>query len=180
MAKLKLSAPWIIFYKEIEAMFKFDPAVKVIYDEDKNEVKLYVEGAQKADALTQLLPTEKAFGNVVMKITVVPANKLKAVKEGLYEAAFEGNSALSYVRSATGIFTNPITYVVFKKEVVQFWTDDLGDINGLRSTLYQDIAKDIFGETQGIFFCTDDTEEINAFECNNNGLVVGMPLGEWP
>lgn len=25
MAKLKLSAPWIIFYREIEAMFQGDP-----------------------------------------------------------------------------------------------------------------------------------------------------------
>ena len=172
MAKLKLSPPWQIFYKEIEAFFKYDPDVKVIYDEDKNEIKLYVEGSKKADALTQLLPTERIFGNIEVKVIIIPANKLKNSKSSLYEDALSGNGALSYIKSATGIFTNPITYVVFKNTVVQYWTDDLGDINGLHSTLYQEIAKDIFGETEGIFFCTDKSDDKN--------LSLGKPLGEWP
>ena len=41
---------------------------------------------------------------------------------------------------------NSFTYVVFEKEVVQYWNDNLGDINGLRSTLYQDLAKEIFAD----------------------------------
>lgn len=61
--------------------------------------------------------------------------------------------------SAEGIFSNPITYIVFKNKVVQFWNDDLSDIYGNRSTLYQDIAKEIFGESSGIFFCTDKEEK---------------------
>ena len=34
MAKLKLSSPWEIFYKEIQAMFSEDPCVHVVFDED--------------------------------------------------------------------------------------------------------------------------------------------------
>ena len=168
MARLKLSPPWVILYREIEALFKDDPEVRVIFDEDEIEIKLYVENAEKADALTQLLPAEKEFGNVTAKITVIPANALSSSKLSLYLAAFKGNPALSYVQTVHGIYTNDINYVVFRNKVVQYWTDNLRDINGLCSTLYQEIAKDVFGESEGIFFCTD-TE--------NN---FGKPLGEWP
>ena len=53
---------------------------------------------------------------------------------------------------------NDFNFVVFVPEVVQFYNDDLGDINGLCSTLYQDLAKDLFGEEAGIYFCTDKVE----------------------
>lgn len=46
--------------------------------------------------------------------------------------------------------------MLFKKEVVQYFTDNLGDYNGYRSTLYENIARDIFGDIVGVFFCTND------------------------
>ena len=61
----------------------------------------------------------------------------------------------SYVEEVTGIFSNPITYVVFVNEVVQYYNDNLSDIHGLRSTLYQEIAKDIFETRLGVYYCTD-------------------------
>lgn len=152
---LKLSSPWVTYYNEIKALFGEDPDIRVEYDEDENEVKLFVEDQEKADALSQLLPPAKAFGNVVMKITVIPANRLKESQSVLFEKAFKGNPAFSYMASAESIYCNPITYVVFKNKVVQFWNDNLGDINGNMSTLYQNIASDILGETTNVFFCTD-------------------------
>ena len=153
--KTKLSAPWVTFYREIEALFVGDLDVTVKYDENKNEIKLYVEDEKKADALTQLLPEEKSFGNVVVKISVIPSNKMKSKKASLFEEAFSGNKAFSYVRTLGGVFTNDIDYVVFQPKVVQFYDDNLGDINGMKTTLYQDIAKDVFGEREGVCFCTD-------------------------
>lgn len=58
-----------------------------------------------------------------------------------------------------GIMTNPMTFIVFQNKVVQYWNDDLGDINGNCSTLYQTVAKDVFGDVEGIFFCTDTPKE---------------------
>lgn len=151
---VKLSAPWITFYNEIKALFKEDPAVKAELDEDARAIKLYVDGEEKADALTQLLPAEKTFGNITVKVKVIPANKVNASKISIFQKAFEGNPALSFVQAGTdGLFD--LNYVVFKKEVVQFWNDDLGDLNGLVSTLYEDIARDVFGDVDGIYFCTD-------------------------
>jgi len=171
--KIGLCAPWTTYYRQLEALFKEDPEVRVAIDYDKSEIKLFVENAEKADAITQLLPTEKTWGSVTLKITVVPANVLNASHDALVAKAFEGNPAVSFVHKTTGVFTNDITYVVFKPWIVQFFNDDLGDIHGCCTTLYQDIAKNVFGELNGVFFCTDTPQD-------ENGKKVGMPLGEWP
>lgn len=163
---MKLSAPWVKFYREIEALFAQDDEVKVTYDEEANEVKLYVDNARKADALTQLLPSEKAFGNVTVKVTVVPSNKVMT-KADLIDEAFVGNPALNFVWHADTIMGS-YDYAVFAAKVVQFFNDDLSDINGNETTLYEDIARDVFGESD-VFFCT---EPING--------KLAKPLGEWP
>ena len=164
---MKLSSPWVEFYREIEALFAQDDEVKVVYDEEKNEVKLYVENARKADALTQLLPAEKTFGNVMLKITVIPANDLEVSKADLIAEAFDGNPALSYVQHVDAVI-GAFDYAVFQNKVVQFFDDNLSDINGNKSTLYQDIAKDVFGTDAGVFFCTEAP------------VCLTKPLGEWP
>lgn len=166
-SKLNLSPPWITYYHEIDAMFKEDPEVKVYYDDEACEVKLYVDNTDKAYALTILLPPEKEFGNVTLKITVVPANVPAEKGVDLIEKAFKGNPVLSYLKYGCGPFGD-INYAVFKNRVVQFFNDDISDAHGVKSTLYQDIAKDIFGLVDGVFFCTDVMEG------------VGKPLGEWP
>lgn len=165
---MKISSPWVNYYREVQALFGKDPEIKVVYDENENEVKLYVENARKADALTRLLPSEKVFGNVTLKITVVPANDLDESKVVAFEEAFAGNPVLKYVWHADTVM-GAFNYAVFKNEVVQYFNDDMSDINGNRSTLYQEIAKDVIGEEPGLFFCT---EAANA--------QLSKPLGEWP
>lgn len=167
--KLNLSPPWVEFYHEMEAMFKHDPGVKVTYDEDENAVTLFVEGAAKAEALTELLPAEKTFGNITVPIKVVPANSERS-KISLFQDAFQGNSAFAYTITLDDIFTNPISYVIFKKEVVQFYNDNLGDPHGFKSTLYETLAEDIFEDHDGVCFSTD-IERIGKLD---------KPLGEWP
>ena len=173
MAQIKLSAPWEIYYKELSALFAKDDEVHVIYDRELNEVKLYVEAGKKAEALALILPSEKRYGAVQLKVTVVPANgaKMEGAEGDLYQAAFEGNGALSYIHTVHGILTNDLTYVVFKPEIVQYFTDDLGDINGFCSTLYQDIARDVFEDQEGVFFCTDRIRQDGALE---------GPATQWP
>lgn len=168
MAKVNLSAPWVTFYHEIVALFGDDPEIKIVYDEDENIIKLLVNNTHKAEALTQLLPPERTYGKVTVQVQVIPANTLEASPAALFEAAFENNPAFSFSKTVQGVLSNPLFYVVFKNKVVQYFNDDLGDIYGNCSTLYQDIAKDVFGEQEGVFFCTDVEEK------------VGKPLGEWP
>lgn len=159
MARIKMSAPWDIFYREINELFKEDPTIKVVYDEETKEIKLYVQSPLKATALNELLPPEMEYGNVSQKITVVPANGFSVNgTEGAnkFAIAFNGNPVLSRIVTSGEIFSIPFTYVVFRKEVVQYFNDDLGDVNGQCSTLYQEIAKNVFGTVDGVYFCTEE------------------------
>lgn len=158
MSKLNvnISSPWVTFYREIEALFGSDPEIKIVFDEDKNEIKLYVDNHRKADALTQLLPSKREFGNVTLLIDVVPPNVDSYDIQSLYEAAFENNPAFAYVEHVDGLFT--MDYVVFKNKVVQYFNDDMSDVHGNCSTLYQEIAKNVLETVPGVFFCTDVEE----------------------
>ena len=154
---IKMAPPWVTYANALMAMFEKDQDIKVTYDNENLGVKLYVNGSAKADALAKLLPAEKAFGNVTLKISVVPANDNREDMVKLFRDAFFGNEAVTDIWTAPTEVTqsNPLTYVIFRKEVVQYYNDDLSDAHGNRNTLYQEIAKEIFEDHQGIFFCTD-------------------------
>lgn len=157
---VKLSPPWITYYRELEQLFDGDAEVTVKFDEDRKAIKLYVNNTDKADALTKLLKTYQKFGNVIVSIEVYPSNMEEKTPIELMEIAFKGNKSLSKIKSVTDIFGNKINYVAFQAKVAQFYDDNLGDINGNKSMLYQDIAKDVFKEHDGIFFCTDRVTSI--------------------
>lgn len=170
MAKLKLSPPWDTYYQELNAMFKNDTSVNVVMDDDACEVKLYVDSGDKAEALRQLLPETKEFGGVTLKVTVVPANAPLQTRyvynkdfdeymERMFLKAFEDNSALDDVVTVCGVFGFSACYVIFKKEVVQYYNDNMSDINGLCSTLYENIARDIFKPDLGAFYCTSANKD---------------------
>ncbi len=155
--KVGLSSPWVTFGREMEALFGPDPEIKVEFDNEAPAVKLYVDNEEKADALSKLLPTEKTFGNVILNIIIIPANKNSVIdpKVAAFKTAFKGNPVLKDVVSIDAMAYRNITYAIFKNEVVQFFNDDLSDINGNCSTLYQTIARDIFGPAVAdINFCT--------------------------
>ena len=164
MAKLNLSPPWVVYYRKLSAFFKEDSEVRITYDEIEQEIKLYVDNAEKAVALENLLPSEQVFGNVILYVTIVPANEttfdsVKAAystnSNDIVRICFN-NKAVVGIKVIDGIMTNRMTFVIFKKEVVQWFSDDIGDYHGICSTLYQDLAKEIFGNIDGVFFCTDN------------------------
>lgn len=156
---MKLSAPWITFYRQLEALFKKDPSIKLNFDEDDLVIRIYVEGQDKAEALAQLLPQKRAFGNVEVTISIIPANKPTSRVE-LLKKAFDGNPIFSYASTIEGVMVNPISYVVFEPVVAQFWNDNLHDPHGIVSALYEDLAREVFGEDGGICFSTDSEEPV--------------------
>lgn len=172
MARIKMAPPWETYYEELDLLFEEDSDVSVLYDHEENEIRVYVDDGEKADALSQVLPEEKVFGNVTLKIKVVPSNKKISVGKDLFQIIFWNNPIVSYIHTVDYIFTNSITYVVFKPEIVQYFNDNLGDVNGLCTTLYQDIAKRIFEQQPGVFFCTDTVDP--------DGNVLGSPTMKWP
>lgn len=158
MENVKLSAPWEILWKKMTALFGEDPDIELLYNDGDKVITLRVQNSSKADALAKILPTEMPFGNVTVRINVVPANDEDAAIS-IYQKAFDGNPAFSYAEEveAAGF---KATYVVFEKEVVQIPADNLGDINGNISTLFQDIANEVIDNHNGVFFCTDDEDPI--------------------
>lgn len=167
MASLKMISPWVKYYREVDAMFKSDPDVHVVYDEDENLLKIHVNVPSKAEAIEKLMPMEKTFGDVTLKISVIPCNKTDRkifncseddprYYSKLFSWAFGGNQAFCDVVPIEGVFGFYAAYVIFAKDVVQYYSDNIGDYFGLTSTLYQNIALDIFRELPGVFYCTDN------------------------
>jgi hypothetical protein len=122
----------------------------------------------------KLLPSEVKYGNITLKIAVDgPVSNIAFVtNKDLFETAFKGNPA--FVECVAPVSDEywwvDFTYVIFKNTVVQFFNDNLDDAHGLISTLYQDIAKEIFADAglNGVHYCTDIERKL------------GKPLGEWP
>lgn len=164
---MKLSSPWVHYYRQLEALFAQDDEVRVTLDDQNRAIKVFVEDATKADAMAKLLPETKTFGNVELKITVVPANKNASFVD-LLNCVFRGNPALRYIMPVDGPMGH-FDYAVMERKVVQFFNDDMSDLHGVESTLYEDIAQDVFRDDLGVFFCT---------EVSDNKLE--KPLGEWP
>ena len=188
MARINLSAPWVEYYHKVNELFKRDPDIHVVYDEGDQHLKLYVDDQRKAVALAKFLPDRKRFGNVSLKIGIFPSNgefDTELLSEAdptiLIQNLFNRNSAVSYIHKATGMFGLNALYVVFINAVVQYFSDDLSDISGLHSTLYQDIAKDILNVDAGIYFNTDVlSRRVKSIKELEPDTGLGAPLGEWP
>lgn len=158
MSKLELSSPWLDYARRIYVMFNKDPEVTVVYDPDDICVKLLVDNPVKAEAIAKILPTEKEYGNVVLKISVIPSNKEDSITD-VYRKAFSGNPIFVDVVIPNGTYAPGFSYVVFKNEVAQYYNDRLDDIDGLASTLYANVAQSLFNTSPEIFFSTEPSED---------------------
>ena len=173
--KLKILPPWSTYVHKLEALFDGDPqiAFNVNYSGRNPEVVLSTNNPEKAAALAKLLPDEVIFGNVVLNVVVEAptySNNAFADPRELFETAFSGNPAFAYVVTTDGYWYVPFCFVVFKNCVVQFFNDKLNDPHGVLSTLYQDIAAEVFKDANlpgGVSYCTDVERKL------------GMTVNEW-
>jgi hypothetical protein len=174
--RLRISPPWVTYVNKLQALFDGDSqiAFNVNWSAANPSVTISTNNPDKAAALVKLLPEEKVFGNVTMAITVeCPkiSNLAFATAKDLFETAFSGNPAFAYVVVPETVWYVPFTYVVFKNCVVQFFNDNLNDPHGVVSTLYEDIAEEVFSDMKfphdGVAFCTDVERKL------------GVPTNEW-
>ena len=162
MENIKLSPPWVTYAKKIQALFDKDPQIKFEYIEDSvaPELKIFVENAVKAEAIEAILPVTKEFGNVELMINVIPGNESDDITE-IYRDAFRDNPIIDHIRKVNTPYGDSVTFVSFVREVVQFFDDNMFDENGVLSTIYQDIASELFEDDMpAVSFCTavDDEE----------------------
>ena len=133
-----------------------------MFDDERKNLRLYVDDDAKAMALHQLMPIEKTFGNVVITISIIPANKFDTMavtnNSDAFRALFKGNPIISDIITIDNFVSDNITYIIFEPDVVQYYDDNFQDAHGLHSTLYQEIAKEVFGYHDGIFFCTEKVD----------------------
>lgn len=157
---IKQVSPWVNYCSEVKELFRNDPDITVVSDEVGLILSLYVNDNEKAMALMNLMPVEKHWGNVVLNIRIIPANQNSDTRIDLFRKAFKGNTAFSGVVEIPSEMPFSPSYVLFKPEVVQYYNDDLSDANGLKTTLYQELAKDVFENShEGIFFCTEKIKD---------------------
>lgn len=175
MAKLKLASPWANCFRQFKAFFQKDPDIRVVFDEDAPAIKIYAENKTKAEALAYLMPTSRQFGNVTLQITIIPANGAPINSDAYGNSRSAIVDALKCNKAVVGF--QPVEsagfsalYVLFAREVVSYFNDNLADLNGLTSTLYQNLAEEVFPNHSGVFFCTEP----------GNSTYLGKPLGEWP
>lgn len=169
MSDLQMSPPWISYARKIEVLFGRDPEIKVDYNNDDVHLFLRVDNPTKADAISKLLPETKEFGNVTLGISVIPSNNEES-KVSTFRKAFAGNPIVSYIEETQPMpFSTPMCYMIFENEVIQYYDDRLDDPYGLESTLTEDIARDVFENTDNVVFSTD-------VPANTNDKVIK----EWP
>ena len=150
MDKMINSAPWVLYYRRLKALFEGDNDIEVIFCEEKPEVKLFVFSQDKMKALKEFLPEQVAFGNIILKVTVAIGEEDES-KLDLIEDLFRGNNNVDAI--------NEFGYVVFSPNIAQYYADNLSDPRGYKSELYEDIAREVFINTEGLSFCTAEFYE---------------------
>lgn len=172
--KLRLSPPWVVYQRQAKALFENDPDVVIETAQGKEgpEITLYVAKPLKVAALARILPECRDFGGVKCRINIVPGNGATAMPKApedaaeLAMAAFGENGAVAEIRQVSKGLFRGIAYVAFKRAVVQFPADNLGDINGNWNGLYETVAREVCERAYGICFCTTGS--------------TNLALGVWP
>lgn len=141
-SKLGLSAPWNVWAKKARALFEQDDEVVVEYDGDAPSVTLLVDNPTKADALARLMPEAVEFGNVTLKVAVVPANDEQSAEQ-TFRAAFDGNPAFAGTEVGGMPDGSPVTFALFEPACTQWFADDLQNPYGLQTMTYEQVARDV-------------------------------------
>ena len=159
--KSNLQAPWITLYNKIVAMFEQDPDIKIepIYQSDDGVYIINIASTHtiKLTAIEKILKNKFELGNITVNIKFKYENENDdMITLHDFEVAFAGNNIFSRAKSIEDPWEFNASYVIFSKDVVQFYNDDLTDIYGNFNGLAEDIARDIFKETElPIYYCTD-------------------------
>ena len=154
MSNVNLSAPWDIMAKNIEKLFERDPEVEVSYSEEQKTVVIRVfNNKSKYEAIEHIMPKHKQFGDVTLDIMVATVTS-NCTEPEYFAKAFEGNPAFKRCDCYNTPAGDSIYFAVFEKSVVQFHNDNIGNPYGIKSTLYEDIAREVFDNTY-MRFCTE-------------------------
>jgi len=159
---VKLSPPWYTYHRKVLAMFGRDPEVTVkelgTDDEINYSYFILVSNKEKAQAIKALLINPVELGDITVTAYIFGPDENSEVGAAdlddaeLVENALKGNPIFDSIKDRQLAFFH-FCYCIFKKEVIQFWNDDLGDYYGNMNCLAEDLARELF---KGVLvqFCT--------------------------
>ena len=146
-----LTPQWERHARAVGALFSRDPDVRCELEPDPDDptLTLRVRGAEKADAISRLLPASVPFGDVTLAIAVERAADEPTPAE-VFERAFRGNPAFAGTLAAeTPIGT--LDYALFAPEAVQWHGDDVSSPWGTRTSTLESLAWEVLDVPPGIF-----------------------------
>lgn len=161
-SRIALCPPWIDYKNKLACFFEGDPEVHIVYDEAEDDKLLMVrvDNPARYEALCKLLPDHIMFGTVKLRIKLIPANDGRVTGTDLLQIALNGNPHFTGIVLPISEWAPPVKFAEFRKEVAQYYNDDLGDPHGYRSTLYATLAEELFGSNEAVAadnvkFCTE-------------------------
>lgn len=153
-----LNLPYTVwrYFNKLSVMFGKDPDVEIEIervDDITFKVMIYVNDSNrpgKADAFTKMLPSRVDFGIHRLYIDIIPNNDSRADHEVLIDM-FYGNPIIdSFVTDHSGRH-----YIIFKKDILQYYANDISDVNSLQSVLAEDLARELItDDITNVYFCT--------------------------
>ena len=100
-----------------------------------------------------MIPESVDMGNITIKNNFKYTGK-RNTDVDLLKVAFAGNPIVSEIVAVETPFQTTVDYCVFKKEVIQFYNDEMMDINGNYNGLAHDIARKLFVQDSNTSYCT--------------------------
>ena len=157
----RLSPPWYTYYNFIKESIGSDPWVKVLDMTEMSGAQYIITSQarriEKARALATILTLRQTFGNIVVDIEILhngngvspyepPLTNAELLR--IFNQALGTNSYFRNVRLG-GLVAESI-FPIFKKEVIQFFNDDISDFyqnfNGVASNVFVEVLRpDIYG-----------------------------------
>lgn len=163
--KASIQAPWVTYHNYVKAMFGRDEEINIHDIEKAADGYKFIISSTNSDKLSAISSIFRStifeFGNVKLHIDFRVENDEEYDVEDLYNTAFEGNPVFDEVIVGSVPSGEAVYYVMFAKEVIQFFNDDLSDPYGNYNGLAEDIARDLFKTAVNVNFATskEDPEE---------------------
>jgi len=160
----KLSPPWHTYHRKVLALFGRDPQVTIrdLSDDVSGNYGYFilVSDMEKAQAIKAILSNPVDLGATTVTAYIFGPDEDTEVKAAelddaeLIKNAFKDNPIIDSFLDTGNIFFS-FTYCIFKKEVIQFYNDNLSDYCGNMSCLAEDLAREILQLNSGnVQFCT--------------------------
>lgn len=158
--ELDLSAPWYVFHTQVFKLFEQD--AEVIVDEELEETEtgfifgIYSKNIKKIQAIKKLIGSKVVFGDVAVDIDY-GENENEDVAE-VWKDAFSGNPLFCGIVSADIPFDGSCDYAIFKRDIIDFYDDNISDVNGNSHYIVADLVKEVVSN-KDIFICTEGKEQ---------------------